>query len=530
MKVYEYISNKLKENGCKRAFGVPGSYVMPLWQNIDMPITLCVHEGDASYIASAYAKKSKELTLVLVTSSPGVTNSISGIASSFRDSTSVIMISGTTPIDLRKKGAFQEESNYDRAFYSTNITRGITKKNFVIKNVNDVQTVIKDAIKMALTDRKGPVHISIPIDIQNMDISDDKFLYINTLDNNIPNYSYKYDKPLIIIGGGCNNYEVVKKIYEFSERISAPIICSMKGMSYLYKGDYVLGSVGMGCNYEVIDFIKKYEPQNIYCFGTSLSYKDFSNINTILENANKYIFSLEDTYAEKFTNYYHFKTNNLEVVVNNLIETLPLISNKMKDMIKELNDKIDEKLKKQIENSLMSKCIYYIMNNIDLETIITSDAGNHYLDTISCYKARNFETFYIDAGLAAMGNGICSAIGLSLATPNKKCISITGDGCALMNGNSIYTAKFLNLPIIFIVTNNNSLGRVRIGQLECEKYISTDINNIDFKKYGESFNVKSFSVDNYDNFVNVFNSSLKYNETILIEIKCDKDEKPIVFM
>ena len=105
---------------------------------------------------------------------------------------------------------------------------------------------------------------------------------INTLDNNIPNYSYKYDKPLIIIGGGCNNYEVVKKIYEFSERISAPIICSMKGMSYLYKGDYVLGSVGMGCNYEVIDFIKKYEPQNIYCFGTSLSYKDFSNINTIL--------------------------------------------------------------------------------------------------------------------------------------------------------------------------------------------------------------------------------------------------------
>ena len=530
MKVYEYISNRLKENGCKRAFGVPGSYIKPLWQNIDIPMTLCVHEGDAGYIASAYAKKAKELVLVLVTSSPGVTNSISGIASSFRDSTSVIMISGTTPTKLRKKGAFQEESDYDRAFYSINLTNAITKKSFIIENVNDVQMVLTDAIKAALTDRKGPVHISIPVDIQEMEMSDDKFSYKYSMDRNISNHSYKFDKSLIIIGGGCNNYEVVKKIYEFSEKISAPIISSMKGMSYLYEGDYVLGSVGMGSNYEVIDFIKKYEPKNIYCFGTSLSVKDFSNINGILEKSNKYIFSLEDTYADKFTNYYHFKTNNLKVIVQELIDKSSVINNENKETIKDLNYKINKRLKENIKNSLMSRCIYYIMNNVDKETIITSDAGNHYLDTISCFNARNFETFFIDAGLAAMGNGICSVVGFSLVTPGKRCISITGDGCALMNGNSIYTAKSLNLPIIFIVTNNSSLGRVRLGQQESKKFISTDINNVDFKKYGESFNIKSFSADNYDDFVNAFNSALKYNETILIEIKCDKNEKPIVFM
>ena len=93
----------------------------------------------------------------------------------------------------------------------------------------------------------------------------------------------------------------------------------MKGMSNIYKGDYVLGSVGMGANSEVIDFVKEYNPKNLYCFGTSMSIKDFSNIQDIINNSKKYIFSLEDTYGDKFNNYYHFKTNNLGLVIDELL-------------------------------------------------------------------------------------------------------------------------------------------------------------------------------------------------------------------
>ena len=170
MKVYEYISKKIKENGVTNVFGVPGSYIMPIWQNIDIPITLCTHEGDASYIASAYSKRAQELSVVLVTSSPGVSNAISGIASAYRDSVPLLIISGTTSISCQGLGAFQEESDYDRAFCSVEITKPIVKKNYIIKDVNDVEKVFNEALGLTTIGRPGPVHISIPVDIQNMEM------------------------------------------------------------------------------------------------------------------------------------------------------------------------------------------------------------------------------------------------------------------------------------------------------------------------------------------------------------------------
>ena len=535
MKVYEYISKKIKENGVTNVFGVPGSYIMPIWQNIDIPITLCTHEGDASYIASAYSKRAQELSVVLVTSSPGVSNAISGIASAYRDSVPLLIISGTTSISCQGLGAFQEESDYDRAFCSVEITKPIVKKNYIIKDVNDVEKVFNEALGLTTIGRPGPVHISIPVDIQNMEM---ELNTVNIYDksaaikNLLPAFKIEVSTPLIIIGGGCYKREDVASINRFSNKIAAPIICSMKGMSYIEDNSFSIGCVGMGANEENIDFIKKYKPQNIFCFGTSLSKKDFESIYEELQDANLYIFSLEDNYSYKFTKYNYCKTQSIKFVVDYLCKNVLSANDKtiyqLRDDIIELKKIRELKLKERIKKSgLMAQSIYYIMRNVDMNTIVSADAGNHYLDAINCFTPRNYGTFYIDAGLAAMGNGICTSIGVAIGELDKHHICITGDGCMLMNGTSIYTAKKLNLPIVFVVFNNCSLGRVRIGQMKEKKFIGSDIFGCDFKRFGESMNIDSYQVENLSQLKQVFDLIKNKKETILIEVICSHNEIPL---
>ena len=171
MKIYEYLYLSLKNQGVTKIFGVPGSYIKPLWENMkDIEIILCPNEADAAFIACGYARESHKLGVVFTTASPGILNSIPGIASANADSLPLIVISGTCSQNYLGCGVFQEESRSNRHFLSSSLTSIITKASFYPVTPSETIESIDLAISTAINGRAGSVHISIPVDIQNEEI------------------------------------------------------------------------------------------------------------------------------------------------------------------------------------------------------------------------------------------------------------------------------------------------------------------------------------------------------------------------
>ena len=178
------------------------------------------------------------------------------------------------------------------------------------------------------------------------------------------------------------------------------------------------------------------------------------------------------------------------------------------------------------DQDLMAKAILELNNLCDETCVISADAGNHLLDAAIMYEPKQIGGMFLDVGIRAMGSGPCTSTGMAVALRDKFQIAVTGDGSMLMNGNVMAVAKRMNLPILFLVTNNSSLGRVRIGQMDEQKFIGTDLENIDFTMYGKTFGLKTYTASSIDEFRSAMKKILAEKKTALLELLTDKDEIP----
>lgn len=309
MKLFEFINKCLNAYGCKKAFGVPGSLVMPIWQGLtDLELSLCGHEQEASYCASGYAKMSLEPVAVITTGSPGVTNCISGIAGGYMDSVPLIYISGRTATFDAGNGLRQEESRNNRCFDSIDIMQSITKKSILIKSSETAAKDFEDICTLALKVRKGPVHITIPENIQNEEIGyvnieelykrAEKFKdHINAneiIRQDFTSVINNSKRKLIIMGWGCWLSQSIEDVYELAKRINAPILVTAKAFCCASENSMLLGKLGYGENPIMKEFLKKYKPELVLAFGTSMSKKDISDdIRELLPINNTHIFTIE---------------------------------------------------------------------------------------------------------------------------------------------------------------------------------------------------------------------------------------------
>jgi acetolactate synthase I/II/III large subunit len=277
MKFYEYINNTLKAYGCRKVFGVPGSQVKPLWQNLkDLEIILCSHEQEASYAATGYSKASGELVAVVTIGSPGVTNCATGIASANMDSVPMLYISGRTPERLKGLGLRQEESNINRAFNSVNMLTPLTKDQMEINDITKAAQMFSDACEKATSGRAGCVHVIIPVDIQSMDLPSSEVISDTgkVKDVVIPEFP-EITKPLIILGWGTWQAGAVKQIYELAKEIGAPILVTSKAYCCIW-GEHpnYLGKLGYGYNPVLEKFLQDYAPEQVLVFGSSMGRKN----------------------------------------------------------------------------------------------------------------------------------------------------------------------------------------------------------------------------------------------------------------
>ena len=531
MKFYEYINNTLKAYGCRKAFGVPGGQVKPIWQNLkDLEIILCSHEQEASYVATGYSKASGELVAVITIGSPGVTNCASGIASANMDSVPMLYISGQPPVPMKGLGLLQEESNISRSFNSVELLAPLTKDEMEINDISKAAQMFLEACEKATSGRAGCVHVSIPVDIQSMELPSDEVISPKKVGGNaiIPDFP-DITKPLIILGWGSWQAGITKQIYELAEKIGAPVLATSKAYCCIW-GEHpnYLGKLGYGYNTVIERFLQDYAPEQVLVFGSSMARKNIpvSCLN-ILQRAETYLYSIEcKDVRSRFPNGHWVQVDDMALMVKSWLKKIKS-SNALKYDLKSVRQEQRVYSSEKIEDKdLMARAILELNKLCDDSCVITADAGNHLLDTAILYEPKQLGGMFLDVGIRAMGNGPCLSTGMALASKDKYQISVTGDGSMLLNGNVMCTAKRSNLPVLFLVTNNSSHGRVRVGQMEQKSFIATSLGNIDFTLYGKAFGLEAYKASSMDEFRSAMTKILTEKKTSILELCTDKDEIP----
>ena len=529
MKVCDIYYNFFKEQGYKEIFGLPGSYIMPLWQKFDndIKIILSRHENGAVFMADGYSRNNTLPGIVLTTTGPGITNAITGITCAYEDSIPLIIISGYAPTIMNMKGGFQSSDKLDRGFLPTELLKPITKKAYLPQTGDEAIQALIDAYETAMSGRKGPVHISLPFDVQTMESSLKIAVNINkTIDNQdwkTPfNDLYKFSKkPIIFCGNGCFLGNATEEMNKVSQELNIPIISSVKGASACtITNSLYWGMTGNMTKKKLIEVLSEYSPDLVISLGSSLSFNSFNAYDALLDEAKIVRVDIDEN---QFSNYRIADLNvksDVKEFLNSILE-LNLIP-------KKLEVSYDITLEKPLlDDNMFSKIAYYMNCNTESNSLFIPDAGNHYLDILYwCYPKERLGIF-TNAGLASMGHAIGAAIGFKIANPEKNVICVTGDGSFMMSGMEISESAKQKIDITYIVSNNSSLGRARLYQeMTDNKIISTTYEDINISEIAKSLEIISKRVDNISDFEKVFSEFKEIKGTKLIEVLIEKNDCP----
>lgn len=568
MKICECMCQILEAFGCRKVFGVPGSMVTPLWQAIgsrecNLELILCSHEQEAGYVAAGYARMSHYPVVVITTGGPGTTNCISGIAAAYKDSLPLIYISGKTPLSNKEMGMRQEEGCMGRNFDSDVMYSQVTKRSITLSKNRDILGEFCAACAMAVNGRKGSVHISVPVDLQSEEVNLEevnglKFLIEDMkheqgyMSSNIVGKEFvdnveSFKKRMIVIGWGCWCDRCVDAAYRLADVLNAPVLVTSKGCCCIQGNNpYYLGKLGYSYSDELNKILIEYAPEEILFLGSSASSRDIGNgFIDIMNGSNVFLLMDEaEPYIHRYPKGTWICTSSLKSTIYDLIkrrEAILLldekksaqeIKNKEKTLawIRSVRQKTSDLISTKIlSGDTMAETVSTLNEIVDSNCVVTADAGNHLLNIAVLYEPKTIGGLFIDEGLRSMGTGICFSAGMAIADSEKCQIAVTGDGCMLMNGNVMYLVAKRNLPVIFIVYNNRSLGRVRVGQTGYDgNYVESDIDCVDFQAYAKTFGISAYRITDKKSFREAVGEALKKRAPALIEVVVSKDEIPVI--
>lgn len=524
----------LKSLGVDTIFGYPGGIVLDVYNELynqnDIKHILVRHEQSAVHAAEGYARATGKCGVVLVTSGPGATNTITGIVNAYLDGYPLIVLTGQVFKDCLGKNAFQEANICD-------ITKSCTKKVFQLTSAAEIQSTLTEAMSIAMSGKKGPVVIDMVKDIFSQNIQTLASKPICEISkNNIPVDNNKIiqiskllsfaKKPIIVSGGGVIHSQAQDELLSFSKKFNIPIVCTMMGIgSYPQKEQNYFGMIGIFGDKAANQIIKDSDliislgarfNDRITCMfkNENLSEK-FVQIDINPEEISNFITPKEYciTDIKEFLNSLNHHCNNLQFS-NWLINA---------QQLKALNIKRERKT--NIMHSFeVIRAIEEFTKNQDL--IFTSEVGQHQLwavQNLNLYKNRKI---FLSGGSGTMGFGFPAAIGAAVAQPHKPVICITGDGSFQMSMQEIATCIDHNLNIKIMILNNGYLGMVRqLQEKLCNgNYSQTKISNPDFVKLAQSYGVNALRVTSTDKIEDALNKAFATDGMFLIDFAVEPME------
>lgn len=498
----------LKREEVKHIFGYPGGATLKIYEelhDVDFLEHIMVrHEQGAVHMAEGYSKVTGKTGVVLVTSGPGATNTVTGIADAYMDSVPLVVFTGQVPTHLIGNDAFQEAD-------IVGITRPITKHNFLVKDVKDLAYIIRKAFYIASSGRPGPVVVDIP---KNVSAAVCEFEYPE--DINIRGYKPDFDtrnelikeaakkikeaeRPLLYVGGGVIMSGGSEELRLLARENNLPVTMTLQGLGAFPGSDkQSLGMLGMHGTYWANQAVSNCDV--LVALGARFDDRVTGKTDTFASDAYKIHVDIDPTAIDK----------NVKVdlpIVGDVKHILAELASELKDcknldpwwnMINDWREAcpLDMECGRELR-------INYVIDQISERTngdaIVVSDVGQHQMWAAQYYKFNHPRSHLSSGGLGTMGFSVPAAIGAAIASPGRKVISLNGDGGFQMNMQELITAAYYKLPVTFVVLNNNYLGMVRQWQelFHNKKYTFTDMadSNPDFVKIGEAMGIPSFKAE-----------------------------------
>lgn len=531
----------LKEQGVDTVFGFPGGAVLNIYDALykakdDINHILTSHEQGASHAADGYARATGKVGVCIATSGPGATNLVTGIATAYMDSVPMIAITGQVATSLLGKDSFQEVD-------ITGITIPITKHNYIVKDVNKLADVVREAFVIAKEGRPGPVLIDICKDVTaavteyepkkpkkpkeaSLGVTIEEIDVAADIINNAK-------RPIILSGGGVSIAGANEEVQELANKALIPVTTTLMGMGS-FPGTHELFTGMVGMHGTKTTNMAVSEADLFIAIGARFSDRVISDVRKFAPKAK--IMHIDIDPAE---------------IGKNIAVDYPLVGN-IKKILEHLNAKIQKREKSDWKKKIDEwKKLYplkfpkdnvlrpfYILERLyELtkgDAIITTEVGQHQIWAAQFYKYKSPRQFLTSGGLGTMGYGLGACIGAQLGRRDKKVINIAGDGSFRMNCNEIATAVEYKIPIIIAIFNNHVLGMVRQWQnlFYDSRYSSTTIDRgTNFAALAEAYGAIGIDVKTPEEVDDALKKALASKDTpVVINFEIDRDDKvfPIV--
>lgn len=534
----QMISEALHEEGVEIVFGYPGGAALNIYDETYKQTyfkhVLVRHEQAAVHAADGYARVSGKVGVAFVTSGPGFTNAVTGLATAYSDSIPVVLISGQVPTFMIGTDAFQEID-------AVGISRPCVKHNFLVNSVEELPRIIKEAFYIARSGRPGPVHIDIPKNVTSR-LGD--FVYPKEIF--IPSYKPTYKgnskqikkaaaaineakRPLLYIGGGAvasNASEIIRK---FMKKTGIPAVETLMALGVLdAKDELNLGMAGMHGSYASNMALS--ECDLLISLGARFCDRVTGKTDEFAKHAKIIHIDIDPSSISKIINAHYPIVGDLTNVLSELYEEVKgepknyAPWREILDRYQKLNPlgytDSDKVLKPQWVVEETAKIV-------GPEAIIATDVGQHQMWVAQFYPFNRARQLVTSGGLGTMGYGLPAAIGAKCAMPEHLVVNFTGDGSILMNIQELMTAYETNVPVINIILNNNFLGMVRQWQTFFyeKRYSSTDLSlQPDFVKIAEGFGGVGFVCNSKDEFKKALKEAIKSKKSALIDVRIDRFE------
>jgi len=554
MKGAEIVVDCLLKEGVEHIFGIPGGAVLDICHVMNrsaIKFILTRHEQGAAHAADGYARSTGRVGVCFATSGPGATNLVTGIATAYMDSVPIVAITGQVPTPMIGNDAFQEAD-------VTGITRPISKHNYLVKNVDELPTVIKEAFYIARTGRPGPVVVDIPKDVQQKTTSS---RYPSSVD--LPGYKptrkghimqirkvaeaiKKSKKPLLYAGGGVIMSDASSELFELAHKARIPVTTTLMGLGAFPETDALsLKMLGMhGTRYANMAVM---ETDLLIAVGARFDDRITGKISEFAPQATIVHIDIDPSSISKnVTVHIPVVGDAKEVLVelNKIVEQAD--SEEWLRQIKEWKEKYPLTYQQNKNGRVKPQhVVEEIYRATEGKAIICTEVGQNQMWAAQFYKYTVPRQFLSSGGLGTMGYGFPAAIGAQVGNPDKIVFDIAGDGSIQMNIQELATAVHNNLPVKVAILNNQYLGMVRQWQglfyqknyaytclaqnVNCDRECNDPRKDCpayvpDFVKLAEAYGAVGMRIERPEDVRDAIEEAIRTPKTVFMDFRVEKEE------
>lgn len=525
--------------GVDTVFGYPGGAIMNVYDEIykqdGFQHILNRHEQASVHAAEGYAKASGKVGVAMITSGPGFTNAVTGLADAYMDSIPLVVISGQVPMSLIGTDGFQEID-------AIGISRPCTKHNYLVTDAKDLPRVLKEAFYIARSGRPGPVHVDIPKDVtaQIAEFDYDVEMNLETYKPNVKGNPRQIKKaieaiskskrPLFYLGGGVINSNASDEVRKFVQKTGIPAVETFMARGVLSHDDKLLvGMLGMHGSYAANMAMS--ETDLVIGLGARFDDRVTGKLSEFAKNAGVIHVDIDPASISKLVNADYPIVGDLKNVVTEMLNQVERIDSESYESWRETISNFSElhpltfhEDTERIKPQWVVKRVGELLGD---DANISTDVGQHQMWTAQFYPFSRPRQFISSGGLGTMGFGFPAALGVKAASPEKTSINFTGDGSILMNVQELMTAVEKKIPVVNIILNNNFLGMVRQWQtlFYDKRHSETDLSvQPDFVKLSEAFGGIGYRVKTKEEFDAALKDAVEKNVVAFIEVIVERFE------